>query len=89
MVTKTVVHFEIPASDLAALSKFYADVFGWEFKKAAMPDMEYWQISTGPRGKSVPGGMYKKAGPTCLGTTSASKTLTSTSQPSRLPAARK
>ena len=60
MVTKTVVHFEIPANDVAALSKFYSDVFGWKFKKAPMPDMEYWMISTGPRAKSVGGGMYKK-----------------------------
>jgi uncharacterized protein len=63
MVTKTVVHFEIPANDLPALSKFYSDVFGWKFTKAPMPDMEYWTISTGPRSKSVGGGMYKKMGP--------------------------
>src|SRR5208282_674135 len=66
MVTKTVVHFEIPANDLAALSKFYSEVFGWKFDIAQMDGMEYWRISTGPRGKSVPGGMYKKMGPTDL-----------------------
>ncbi|HVB95457.1 MAG TPA: VOC family protein [Nitrososphaerales archaeon] len=60
MVTKTVVHFEIPANDLAKLSKFYSDVFGWKFEKAQMQDMDYWTISTGPRGKSVGGGMYKR-----------------------------
>jgi uncharacterized protein len=64
MVTKTVVHFEIPANDLAKLSKFYSDVFGWKFNKTQMSDMEYWNISTGPRGKSVPGGMYKRTGAT-------------------------
>jgi len=64
MVTKTVVHFEIPANDLARLSKFYSDVFGWKFEKAQMSDMEYWTISTGPRGKSVGGGMYKRTGAT-------------------------
>lgn len=63
MVTKTIVHFEIPADDPTKLSKFYSDVFGWKFEKAGMPDMEYWVISTGPRGKSVGGGMYKKNGP--------------------------
>ena len=61
MVVKTVVHFEIPADDIENLSKFYADVFGWKFEKAPIPgEMEYWMISTGPQGKSVGGGMYKK-----------------------------
>lgn len=60
MVIKTVVHFEIPAEDPGKLSKFYSDVFGWKFEKSPMPDMDYWLISTGPRGKSVGGGMYRK-----------------------------
>jgi uncharacterized protein len=64
MVTKTIVHFEIPANDIDKLSKFYSDVFGWKFDKAQMSDMEYWTISTGPRGKSVGGGMYKRTGAT-------------------------
>jgi predicted enzyme related to lactoylglutathione lyase len=63
MVTKTVVHFEIPAKDPETLSKFYSEVFGWKFEKAPMEEMEYWMISTGPRGKSVGGGMYKKTDP--------------------------
>ena len=62
MVVKTVVHFEIPANDVERLSKFYQDVFGWKFKKTPMPDFDYWVISTGPEGKSVGGGMYKKMG---------------------------
>lgn len=63
MVTRTIVHFEIPAQDTVRLSKFYSDVFGWKFEKASMPDMEYWLITTGPRNKSVGGGMYAKTGP--------------------------
>jgi predicted enzyme related to lactoylglutathione lyase len=63
MVVKTVVHFEIPADDVERLSKFYKDVFGWKITKAPMPDFDYWLISTGPEGKSVGGGMYKKTGP--------------------------
>ncbi len=63
MVVKTVVHFEIPANDVEGLSKFYKDVFGWKFKKGPpMLDFDYWVISTGPEGKSVGGGMYKKMG---------------------------
>jgi uncharacterized protein len=56
------VHFEIPASDMAKLSKFYAECFGWKFEKVPIPDTEYWMISTGPQAKSVGGGMYKKTG---------------------------
>lgn len=63
MVTRTVVHFEIPAGDPAKLSKFYSDAFGWKFEEAGVPGMEYWLISTGPRGKSVGGGMYRKSSP--------------------------
>ena len=63
MVIKTVVHFEIPASDVEKLSKFYTEVFAWKFRKVPMPDFDYWLISTGPQGKSVGGGMYKKMGP--------------------------
>ncbi len=60
MLAKTIVHFEIPANDVDRLSKFYADCFGWKFEKAPMPGMDYWMISTGPMGKSLGGGMYKK-----------------------------
>lgn len=61
MVTKTVVHFEIPANDVERLSKFYSDVFGWKFEKMPMGGgMDYWLITTGPRRSSVGGGMYKK-----------------------------
>ncbi len=60
MVVKTITHFEIPAKDVETLSKFYADVFGWKFKKMPMGEMDYWMITTGPRNRSVGGGMYKK-----------------------------
>lgn len=64
MVIRTVVHFEIPASDMQMLSTFYEQVFGWKFRRDTMPSgMEYWLITTGPQGKSVGGGMYKKSGP--------------------------
>jgi predicted enzyme related to lactoylglutathione lyase len=63
MVVKSIVHFEIPAEDVERLSKFYSDVFGWKFQKTPpMGGMEYWMIQTGPRNKSVGGGMYKKMG---------------------------
>jgi len=62
-VTRTVVHFEIPANDIERLRRFYSDCFGWEFRDSGMPGMEYWLISTGPAGKSVGGGMYRKMRP--------------------------
>jgi len=64
MVTKTIVHFEIPAQDVEKLSKFYSDVFGWKFEKTSMPGgVDYWMITTGPRrgrNAGIYGGMYKK-----------------------------
>ena len=60
MVVKTVVHFEIPAQDVERLSKFYKDVFGWKFERVPMGEFDYWTIETGPLGKSVGGGMYKR-----------------------------
>jgi len=63
MVVRTVVHFEIPANDPGNLSNFYSQVFGWKFEKAQMPGLDYWLISTGPRGRSVGGGMYMKDKP--------------------------
>lgn len=63
VVIKTIVHFEIAATDAEKLSEFYRRVFGWKIKKARMPGLDYWLISTGPEGKSVGGGMYLKSRP--------------------------
>ncbi len=63
MVVKTIVHFEIPADNVERLKNFYSEVFGWKFDKAPMPDFEYWMIRTGPAGKRVGIGLYKKMAP--------------------------
>ena len=63
MVVRTIVHFEIAAQRPEKLAEFYTRVFGWKIEKAPMTEMDYWLISTGPRGKSVGGGMYRKMGP--------------------------
>jgi hypothetical protein len=63
MVVHTIVHFEIAATEPEKLAEFYHRVFGWKVEKAPMSGMDYWLISTGPRGKSVGGGMYRKEGP--------------------------
>jgi hypothetical protein len=63
MVVQTVVHFEIAATEPEKLAEFYRRAFDWKVEKAPMPGMDYWLISTGPQGKSVGGGMYRKERP--------------------------
>jgi len=63
MVIRTIVHFEIAANNPERLAQFYQEAFGWKVEKAPMPDVEYWLITTGPRGKSIGGGMYRKSRP--------------------------
>ncbi len=60
----SLVHFEIPVNDPERMSKFYSEAFGWSFESSPMSEGQtYWTISTGPQGKSLGGGMYKKQGP--------------------------
>ena len=56
----TIVHFEIPADDVARAKKFYADLFGWEIKE--FPGMDYWSVTTTGE-KHVDGGMMKRQHP--------------------------
>jgi uncharacterized protein len=65
----TLIHFEIPASDVAKLKAFYEQVFGWTILQAEGP-IEYWIIQTVPTDQQgmllhpgVNGGMYKRMGP--------------------------
>jgi predicted enzyme related to lactoylglutathione lyase len=61
-----VVHFEIPADDLARAKKFYSSVFGW--KTEDVPGMEYTMAHTVEIGQdrmpkqagAINGGMMKK-----------------------------
>ncbi|HEX4919933.1 MAG TPA: VOC family protein [Candidatus Bathyarchaeia archaeon] len=60
----TLVHFEIPVSDPAKLSRFYEELFSWKFTK--MPDpsgnMDYWLISHKDAGENeTMGGLYKRS----------------------------
>lgn len=59
-----VVHFEIPADDLARADKFYKDVFGWQIEAMTMPGgMEYHMATT--KGKkdlgAINGGLMKRS----------------------------
>lgn len=52
-----VVHFEIPADNLARAKKFYNTVFGWNMNE--MPEMEYVMVGTA---ESNENGMPKEPG---------------------------
>lgn len=56
-----IMHYEIPAKNLAKLRKFYENVVGWKFKDSGMPGMTYLLISTSRSTKLPSGGMYKKS----------------------------
>jgi uncharacterized protein len=52
-----VVHFEIPADNLARAKKFYSTVFGWNLSE--FPEMEYTMVRTA---ESDQNGMPKEPG---------------------------
>jgi uncharacterized protein len=52
-----VVHFEIPADNLARAKKFYSTVFGWNLNE--IPEMEYTMVRTA---ESDENGMPKEPG---------------------------
>ena len=65
----TIIHFEIPATDVEKLKQFYAGLFGWKIAKYPGP-MEYWMLQTVPTDDKgmllrpgVNGGMVKKERP--------------------------
>jgi predicted enzyme related to lactoylglutathione lyase len=60
MANHRFVHFEIPANDPEALTKFYGTLFGWKMEKA--PHMEYWLCRTG-EGPGIDGGIMKRIDP--------------------------
>jgi predicted enzyme related to lactoylglutathione lyase len=47
-----VVHFEIPADDLARAQEFYRAAFGWQIN--SMPGMDYSLVTTTPSGDAGP-----------------------------------
>ena len=62
-MTNRVVHFEIPANEPEALTKFYRDLFGWTFQKAPIPDVEYWLCDTGAGGPGINGAVMHRQNP--------------------------
>jgi hypothetical protein len=55
----TIVHFEIPSTNVAKLKTFYEGVFGWKIFKAPMGGTEYWLIHIVPTDEK---GMLQKPG---------------------------
>jgi predicted enzyme related to lactoylglutathione lyase len=55
------VHFELPARDVARAKEFWSGVFGWEFGEAM--GMEYWTTRTG---EGQGGAVYPSESPQLL-----------------------
>ena len=63
----TIVHFEIPATDIEKMKKFYEDLFGWSIQKYPGPTV-YYLVGTVPVDEKtmmpirpgVNGGLYDK-----------------------------
>lgn len=56
------VHFEIHASQPAALVEFYSKLLGWKFTRWEGP-LEYWLITTGPDDRpGINGGLVQRRG---------------------------
>jgi uncharacterized protein len=58
-----VVHFEIPADDVARAKAFYEKVFGWTIQQFPMPQggPEYWGVTTRRKGEDgIDGGLMKR-----------------------------
>jgi uncharacterized protein len=53
MSNHSIVHVEIPASDPAAASKFYANLFGWKIQVDPSFDYHMFQAEPGPGGGLV------------------------------------
>lgn len=55
-----IVHFDIPADDIARAQKFYREVFGWKFDKWDGP-FDYWMAQTGDdKQPGINGGLSKR-----------------------------
>jgi predicted enzyme related to lactoylglutathione lyase len=65
-VKRTIVHFEIPAGDVARAKAFYGGLFGWKFSAAeGFPD--YWMFLTGDPEDDAGGGLMARQAPEQVG----------------------
>ena len=58
----TIMHFEIPADDVARAKAFYEKVFGWTIKAFPMPaGQEYFGVTAHKKGEpGIDGGLLKR-----------------------------
>jgi len=61
----SIVHFEIPADDVARAKAFYERTFGWTIKPFPMPPgQEYFGVTTKKKGEvGIDGGLMKRKMP--------------------------
>jgi predicted enzyme related to lactoylglutathione lyase len=62
-MANAVVHFEIPADDVARATSFYEKTFGWKIKKFQTPpgSQEYYSVVTRKKGApGIDGGLMKR-----------------------------
>ena len=60
----TIVHFDLPAGDLACARKFSGELFGWTFQRPPGPLEYYLVTTTGLDGApGIRGGMGKRGAP--------------------------
>ena len=45
-----IVHVELPASDTGRAKEFYSGLFGWTFRDAGMPGVDYHMFAAEPAG---------------------------------------
>src|SRR4051794_41571836 len=61
-----IVHFEIPADDVARAQTFYQNVFGWKIKQMPIPPggPQYYGVTTRREGEAgINGGLMKRSMP--------------------------
>jgi predicted enzyme related to lactoylglutathione lyase len=60
-----IVHFEIPADDVARARSFYERTFGWKIKAYPMPpgSDEYYGVTTKDKAQGIDGGLMKRKMP--------------------------
>jgi predicted enzyme related to lactoylglutathione lyase len=63
MASNRVVHFEIPADQPEALTKFYSELFDWKFERSSIPHMEYWLCDTGSDVPGINGAVMQRQSP--------------------------
>src|SRR6266849_5714140 len=62
VMSNSIVHFEIPADDVARAKAFYEKTFGWRIKSFPMPPgQEYFIVTTKKKGEpGIDGGLMKR-----------------------------